>query len=219
MRRVVRFLAGGLALWQLAGLAVLCWSLLRAPSHPTLPSGAMDDESTRLAATINVPPAKRLAALHDLARVQYDASRPLLAWRLFRLMESEIGPEDSTGMWGSTVYNQGLALDRSGFPAYARDQFERLITSRVNDADAGPNLMTPTANYRHYAARMMAQTFEQEGNHIQALIWHHKAIKLYPYSSWCGTCSSGAQTAALVELARDAAKLGPLVMLGALIAS
>jgi len=114
------------------------------------------------------------------------------AEKAYRELEKK-DTEPST--WGKVVFNLGLALARQKRYQQAIREFLRVIVSKVDDKEAGGDIMEAYRNYRHRACLEIAECYEAQKDYVTALTYAEMARDKHKYQSWCGTCAQGARRA------------------------
>lgn len=66
---------------------------------------------------------------------------------------------------------------------------------KVDDKEAGGDIMEAYRNYRHRACLEIAECYEAQKDYVTALTYAEVARDKHKYQSWCGTWAQGARRA------------------------
>jgi len=101
----------------------------------------------------------------------------------------------TTPAYPKALYNLGLLAFKEKDFQQAIRYFEEVLRSHPNDKEPGGSLMETNRNYSFRSALGISECYEATGEFRAALHWAWLAKTKYPFYSWCGTCSSGANFA------------------------
>jgi|GEM_PF-2526542 len=124
-------------------------------------------------------------ALLELANQAHKAKNYPQAFTLWRQIENDY---PDTSAWGKALFNTGIALKEQKQFNAAIQQFEKLLTSKVNDCEPGSDIMEAYRNYRPKAQWEIANCLLAQGKYADALTAYRTSQTKYPFQSWCGTC-------------------------------
>jgi tetratricopeptide (TPR) repeat protein len=93
---------------------------------------------------------------------------------------------------GKARFDLGVAYDALGRYADAIAEFEKILTSDVDDKEPGGELMETNRNYRHRSCLRIAGCYAALGDNQKSLEYALLAKHKHPYTTWCGTCAQEA---------------------------
>lgn len=150
--------------------------------------------------------AKAIAAFGDRRRCQ--ATAPLS----IALYEAVFRSFPGTGDWARSTFNYGHLLHQAGHPADAVGALRSIMDSGANDLEPAPCIMEAYRNYRHHAAREMAQSYGDLGNFPMDYYWTYRGSTCFPYRTWCGTCQRSEEKQTRRELMVGSLRAGPVFL-------
>jgi tetratricopeptide (TPR) repeat protein len=94
---------------------------------------------------------------------------------------------------GKARFNLGVTYGALGKYNEAIAEYEKVLTSGVDDAELGGELMETNRNYRHRSCLHIAGCYQALGDNQKSLEYALLAKQKYPYTTWCGTCEQEAK--------------------------
>jgi len=86
------------------------------------------------------------------------------------------------------LFNLGLTYQQLKQYDKAIENFRQIFEMKVDDREAGGNIMQAYRNYRPNAQWEIGNSFFAKGDYENALLAYRTTREKYPFRSWCGTC-------------------------------
>jgi tetratricopeptide (TPR) repeat protein len=132
-----------------------------------------------------VSKSQSAGAILELGNKAHKAKDYEQAIKLWQQIENDY---NNTPAWGKAVFNIGIALKEQKQFDDAIKQFEKLLTSNVNDMERGSNIMQAYRNYRAHAQWEIANCLLAQEKYCDALGAYQASQTKHAFHSWCGTC-------------------------------
>lgn len=125
-----------------------------------------------------------VAGIHvDRAQKTYESKDLDTALRLYRHLCDNLRESAS---YGIAQFNVGMILEEQERFEEAIGEFQKLLTSHVNDHDPTGNIMSEFRNYRARAQWEIGHCYRAMGRFDEALKAYVDTEKKYPFQSTCG---------------------------------
>lgn len=94
---------------------------------------------------------------------------------------------DTSICYSKSFNNIPIVYGNMGETALAKEWYEKVLASTLNDRDEGENIMEPYANYKYWSCLRMADLFKKENNLDESFRYVKLAETKFPYQTFSAT--------------------------------